>query len=96
MNASEKRSLSKEAQMQVRALKMINRWKNIALALSAIGVAIAYYGMAGGMQNLLLGILGIALMVVGSCSAVVLNLGLKNGRRNVGKILHILDGDVKS
>lgn len=93
MNASEKRNLTQEARMQVKALNKINRWKNIALILSAVGVAIAYHGMADGIQNLFLGIFGIIIIVVSTLSAVVLNLGLKNGRRNVGKILHILDGD---
>lgn len=94
MNASEKRSLSKEARMQVKALGIINRWKNFALILSAAGAAIACHGMADGIQNLFLGIFGIIIIVVSTLSAVVLNLGLKNGRTNVRKILNILDGDV--
>ena len=96
MNASEKRRLSAEAEMQVAALSKINHWKNIALILSAVGVAVAYHGMADGIQNLFLGILGIIIIVVSTLIAVVLNLGLKNGRRNVSKILNILDKDVES
>ncbi len=92
MNANEKRRLSAEAKMQAHALKIINRWKNIALISSAIGVTITYYGMTNGVQNLLLGIFGIIIIAASSLIAVVLNLGLKNGRRNVGKILNILDG----
>lgn len=75
---------------------MINRWKNTALILSAVGVVVAYYGMADNIPNLYLGIFGIMIIVISTLSAVILNLGLKNGRRNVGKILNLLDGDVKS
>ncbi len=91
MNAVEKKRLSKEAEMQVKALKKINQWKNIAVAISAIGVAITYAGMAGAERNTFLGILGIIVIVVGIVSAIVINLGLKNGRRNVEKILNVLD-----
>lgn len=63
MNTAERNRLSKEAEMQLAALKRISHWKTIALAISTIGVA----------------------------GAVVFNLGLKNGRRNVEKILNILD-----
>ena len=96
MNDIDKKILTKEAQMQVKALHKINHWKNIALVLSAIGVAITYHGMADGIQNLYLGIFGIMMIVVSILSAIACNLGLKNGRRNVGKILHLLDGDGKS
>lgn len=96
MNANEKMRLSKEAEMQAAALSKINRWKNTALILSAIGVVLTYYGMAGDNRNLFVGISGIILIVVSTVAAVIFNLGLKNGRRNVGKILDILDEGVKS
>lgn len=90
MNAVEKARLSKEAEMQLAALKRINRWKIMALAVSAVGVAVTYAGMAGAERNLFLGIPGILVIVLGTVGAMVLNLGLKNGRRNVEKILDIL------
>ena len=87
MIAAEKKRLSKEAELQLSALKIINRWKTLALALSAIGVALTYAGLAGTVRNLPLSILGIAAILIGAASAIVLNLGLKNGRRNVEKML---------
>lgn len=92
MHVAEKERLSKEAEMQIAALRKINHWKMIALAVSAIGVALVYGGFAGTAQNLFLGILGIVSMVIGVVCAIALNLGLKNGRRNVGKILDVLEG----
>lgn len=91
MNAVEKRKLRMEAEMQMRALKKINVWKTIAIALSTIGVALTYAGLAGAKITLFLGIPGIILVLVGIAGAAVLNLGLKNGRRNVEKMLEILD-----
>lgn len=91
MNAVEKKRLSKEAKMQIAALKKIERWKTIALAASIIGVAVTYAGFAGMEQNVFFSILGITIIIISTVSAIVLNLGLKNGRRNVEKILGILD-----
>lgn len=91
MDAVEKRNLSKEAQMQMNALKKIGLWRNIAFAVSTLGVAIAYAGLAGMGRNLFLGILGIVLILAGFASAILFNLGIKNGKRNVEKILNLLE-----
>lgn len=91
MNATEKKKLAKEAKMQMEALKRINKWKNIALAISTLGVAIIYAGVAGIGDHLFLNFLGAAVLIIGIVAALVLNLGLKNGRRNVEKMLHALN-----
>lgn len=91
MNALEKDSLLTEAKMQIKALKKINEWKKLAIIVSTIGVAIAYAGIAGTPSHLFLGILGIFLILAGAGAAVVTNLGLKNGKRNVEKIIQVID-----
>ena len=96
MNALEKRNLTTEAKMQTEALKKINRWKMIAMAISTLGVALAYAGFAGLIQTPLLGGFGVAVTVVSVAAALIFNLGLKNGRRNVKKMLQILEGDLTS
>lgn len=90
MNAIEKKRLLKEAEMQTQALKKIRVWKMIAIAISTIGVALAYAGMAGQNQSIFLGILGIIVIIVSIGCAILFNLGLKNGRRNVEKMLEVL------
>lgn len=87
MNANEKKRMVEEAQMQLKALKKINKWRLYAIAFSTIGVALTYAGMAGDSRHLCLGILGIILIILGITAAFLLNLGLRNGRRNVEKIL---------
>ena len=91
MDAAEKKRLTKEANMQLSALKRINQWKTFALALSAVGVALTYASMAGVDKNWALGFPGIAAILIGAAGAVVLNLGLKNGRRNVEKMLDAIE-----
>lgn len=91
MDAAQKRSLSKEAEMQLAALKTISRWKTLSLAISAVGVAITYASFAGTERKLFLGIFGILVIIIGVICALILNLGLKNGRRNVEKILDAIE-----
>ncbi len=91
MNAMEKRRLSEEVKLQMKALKRIQHWRAIALGISAVGVAAVYTGLFGETRNLLLGIPGIAAILAGLICAIVLNLGIRNGRRNVGKILDVLE-----
>ena len=82
MKAAEKNRLSREAALQMKAL-----------ALSAIGVAFLYAGFGGQEKNIFFSILGISLLFAGVGSAAVLNLGLRNGKRNVEKILNQLEAD---
>lgn len=96
MNAVEKENLLTEAQMQTAALKKINVWKKLAIVVSTIGVATAYAGLSATPSHLFPGILGIFLMVLGFAAAVVLNLGIKNGRRNVEKMIRVIEGAEKA
>ena len=90
MNVNEKNKIIREAQQQTAALKKISRWKMIAMAVSTLGVALAYAGLAGFIQSPPLGVAG---TVIAAGAALIFNLGLKNGRRNVTKMLKILEGD---
>lgn len=91
MNAIEKKRMMREAELQMEALKKINVWKLIAIAFSTIGVAVTYAGLAGQSRHIFLGILGIVIILVSMLAALLLNLGLRNGRKNVEKILNIVD-----
>lgn len=93
MNTVERNRLSQEAGLQIKALDRISRWRTMALTVSAVGVAFTYAGFAGAQRNLFLGIPGILLIFSGVFCAAVFNLGLKNGRRNVEKMLNLLDGE---
>lgn len=91
MNAVEKKILTTEAQMQLFALKKISIWRSIAIAVSTLGTAITYAGLAGTNRHLFLGILGVIIILLGLGCALVFNLGIRNGRRNVEKMLKVLE-----
>lgn len=91
MNVDNRKKLMLEAELQLKALKKINIWKLAAIAFSTIGVALAYAGFAGSSRNIFLGILGIILTLVCLMAALLLNHGLRNGRKNVEKILNAID-----
>lgn len=93
MNVVERNNLVTEAKMQINALHKISGWKKLAMIVSAIGVAMAYAGISATPSNLFLGISGIFLILAGAAAAVVMNLGLRNGKRNVEKMIHIIDGN---
>lgn len=91
MNAEKKVILSQEAKLQKQALKRIATWKNIAIAVSTIGFALLYAGAAGAEQNTILCVLGVIILAVSLFCGLILNLGLKNGRRNVEKIMAVIE-----
>ncbi len=92
MNAEKRRFLSREAKMQRQALHKISLWKNITAAVSTLGIAMLYAGAEGPDKNLFLCILGFSVMAVSLICGLILNLGLRNGRRNIEKIIAVLEG----
>lgn len=91
MGIDEKRILSGEARMQLQAIKRIGIWRKICMILSTFGLAAAYAGFAGTQNHLFLGIFGILVMFLAICAASILNIGIKNGKRNVEKMLDVLE-----
>lgn len=89
MEQSKKKELLREAELQLNALRTIRRWLAIAIGLSTMGGAVAYWGFAGAVQHAVAGSLGILLAVVSLLCALVINYGMRNGQRNVKKILEL-------
>lgn len=90
MNTKDKNRLADEAQMQMNALRKIGRWKCIAIAVSTLGAAAVYAGISGTDYQFFLCIMGIVILLGGTAAALVLNLGIRNGKRNVEKILNMI------
>ena len=90
MDKLTRKNMAEEARKQTEALRTIGMWRTGALALSAAGVAAAYAGLGGAVKSLPLGSFGLLMAVVGFGAALVLNLGIRNGKRNVKKILKLL------
>ena len=88
----EKRKLSateliEEAKRQSTALKMIGRWRTIGFIISAVGALLLYRGVSAGGGNMVLTVVGLVIAAGGLTAAVLCDLGIRNGRRNVEKIL---------
>ncbi len=91
MKNTQKQFLKNEADQQLKAIKLIGRWRTVALAVSAVGVVVTYVGFTGAASSLALKICGISLMVLGFICAAVFNLGIRNGRNNVAKMIRELE-----
>ncbi len=81
-----KNYLIQEASMQARALKRISIWRRGALSLTGIGILLTYMGFVTEI-NILRGVFGIVLAVVGGGIALLIHIGYKNGKKNVEHIL---------
>lgn len=93
MTNTSKSYLTEEASRQMKAIKLISRWRTLALVLSMVGAALTYVGFFGSHVSLFPGILGIFLILTGFLGAAVFSLGIKNGRHNVHKILKAAEGE---
>ncbi|MBR2812237.1 MAG: hypothetical protein IKD69_12745 [Solobacterium sp.] len=87
MSKEKKKALIEEAQMQSKALQRIGQWRTIALFLAAVGVVFAWLGFSRTDIHWIVGVFGILMTVISFLLALVFNIGIRNGNRNVQKIL---------
>lgn len=76
-----------EAEQQSQALRRIAKWRSAAMFIASLGVLLAYINLANGPVNILGAALGVVLILTGTLLAIVLNVGIHNGRSNVEKLL---------
>lgn len=79
--------LTQEAKRQSQALRMIGRWRTIGFVVSAVGAALLYGGIARDGRSIPLIAAGAVIAAAGLAAAILCDLGIRNGRRNVEKIL---------
>lgn len=94
MNHSKKNYLTIEANQQMKALKMIGRWRTISIGISAVGVTLAYAGFCGASSLIWMGVIGVLFVVIGFILAAIFNLGIRNGKRNVNRILNVIESEM--
>ncbi len=82
-----KKALLLEAQQQKDALKRLFAWLRNAMLLSSCAAVLAWWGLNGTGLRLACGIAGILIAVLSAGCAAIIGLGLRNGRRNVERIL---------
>lgn len=91
MNNINKRELLKEADMQTKALNQIKKWLRLAMTSSILFFGLTYWGLTGSGVRFFSGVVGIILLVISVIVCVIINMGLKNGRKNVEKILQAIE-----
>ena len=85
--------LMQEAKLQSQALKMIGRWRTIGFVAAAVGAVLLYNGLTGAGRNVPLTAFGTVVAAIGIAAAVLCDMGIRNGRRNVEKILDAAQGE---
>ena len=87
MDTAKQDSLLYEAKMQTKMIGNLAKWARNAMALSTIGIVLAWWGLSGSGARFAAGIAGMVLTVFSVAAAVIVNLAVRNGRKNVEKLL---------
>lgn len=94
MNKEQKEAWLKEAEMQMKAIRTLEKYNMAALAVAGLGAAFCYFNFRAADRNLLLIICSVALAALGALSSMVLSVGIRNGKANVAKILDAVEGKI--
>ena len=84
--------LMQEAKRQSQALKMISRWRTIGFVAAAVGAVLLSSGLTGAGRSIPLIAFGTVIVAAGMAAAILCDMGIRNGRRNVEKILDAAQG----
>ena len=92
MPKAEKEAWLKEAKMQMQAIATLEKYNMASLATAGVGAALCYFAVTAANRNPLFIVCSLILAIFGAVSSMVLNLGIRNGKRNVEKILNAVEG----
>lgn len=79
-----------EAQKQKQALAIMGTWRSALFAATTVLLVLAVWGLRSGGAALIVGIAGVVLTILSFTAMLVVNLGIRNGRRNVERLLDSL------
>lgn len=85
-----KQELLDEAQKQKQALAVIGVWRNCLFVLTTLLLVLAFWGLRNNGAPFALGIAALILAVVCFVLLLLVNLSIRNGHRNVERILDSL------
>ena len=85
------KTLIREAGRQSEALRTISKWRALAMAVAANGAVLIYGGAVHVSMRVPLLVSGVLLMAIGLAAAILCDMGIRNGRKNVEKILDAAD-----
>ncbi|MDD3224496.1 MAG: hypothetical protein PHX70_07310 [Clostridium sp.] len=90
MKDEEKKQMLYEAENQSKLLKKLSKWSINAMGLSSVGIVIAYYGLSHSGMKFTFGVFGVLFTVICAIACLLINLAIRNGRKNVNNILKII------
>ncbi|WP_234122264.1 hypothetical protein [Clostridium hydrogenum] len=90
MKDEEKKQIMHEAEMQSKLLKNLSKWSRNVMVLSSIGIVLAYYGLSRSGVKFTFGIFGAVFAAVCAIVFFLINLGIRNGKRNVNDMLKLI------
>jgi hypothetical protein len=82
-----KAQLLDEAQKQKKALATMGRWRNWLFALTTSLAVVAFFGLRNGGAAFAVGVVAVVLAAVSFVLLLLVNLSIRNGHRNVERIL---------
>lgn len=86
-------ALLREAKQQKDALARLSRWMRNAMLLSSCAAVLAWWGLSGAGLRFACGVTGTALAIAGAGCAALIGLGIRNGSRNVSRLLQAAQAD---
>lgn len=91
MEAEKQEALLRQATMQLRMIKNLERWFRLLIAMSGIGIVLVWWSFQTSTGKIVSGISGGVVAVAAFLAARLVNRGIVNGRKNVAKILGLVE-----
>lgn len=88
MEAKLKNGYIQEAQYQLKMIDHLKRWLRNFIIFSSISLILIIFGPS---FHGLIRPIGIALMVISVLACIIIGLGIKNGQKNVSKIIDYIE-----
>ena len=76
-----------EADKQIKAIFTLKKWMRLSISFSTILMVLSYFSLNNFGLISPLGIISILFTSIFICIALILNLGIRNGERNIEEIL---------
>lgn len=91
MESEKQDALLREATMQLKMIKNLERWFRLLIAMSGIGIVLVWWSFQTSSGKIVSGISGGVVAAAAFLAALLVNRGITNGRKNVAKILGVVE-----
>lgn len=91
MEAEKQDVLLREATLQLKMINNLERWFRLLIAVSGIGIVLIWWSFQTSPGKIVSGISGGVVAAAAFLAALLVNKGIANGRRNVAKILGLVE-----